>query len=101
MEYKIIITKEYKEWLKKENLRSRVQIGKRLALIKLSGHFGVQKDLGNGIHELKWGGGRRLYYAYIPVNNILLLLGGNKNAQSQDINQAQKILKAYIYEIKE
>lgn len=43
------------------------------------------------IWELKWVGGRRIYYAYLPAQKILLLLGGNKNGQDKDIKQAKKI----------
>lgn len=35
--------------------------------------------------------GRRIYYVIIPENNVLLLLGGNKNGQDKDIRQARKI----------
>ena len=65
--------------------------------IETEGHFGtIREDLGKGVSELKWKNSRRIYYAYIPKENILLLLGGNKNGQSKDITQAQKILKEYI-----
>ncbi len=43
------------------------------------------------IWELKFNDGRRIYYAYIPEKNILLLLGGNKNGQEKDINKAKKL----------
>jgi putative addiction module killer protein len=97
MRYTIIKTQEYDDWLASETMKSRFQIAKRLEKIETEGHFGIiREDLGEGVSELKWGGGRRVYYAYIPEAKILLLLGGNKNGQSQDIKKAQKILKEYI-----
>lgn len=39
--------------------------------------------------------GRRVYYVYLQDEEILLLLGGNKNGQSYDINQAKKILREH------
>ncbi len=97
MLYKIAKTTEYTDWLSSESMKSRFQIAKRLEKIESHGHFGtIREDLGDGICELKWGNGRRVYYAYIAEAKILLLLGGNKNGQDYDIAQAKKILKEYI-----
>jgi len=97
MRYKIIKTEEYDDWIAGETMKSRFQIAKRLEKIENEGHFGIiREDLDEGVCELKWGIGRRVYYAYIPEAKILLLLGGNKNGQSQDIKQAKKILREYI-----
>lgn len=97
MQYRIIRTTEYDEWLADEPLKAQVQIEKRLSNIEIDGHFGTIKDLErDGIWELKWKNGRRIYYYYLPISKILLLLGGNKNGQNYAISQAQKILKQYI-----
>jgi putative addiction module killer protein len=97
MRYTIHKTEEYDDWLLSETMKSRFQIAKRLEKIESEGHFGViREDLGGGVSELKWGNGRRVYYAYIPETQIVLLLGGNKNGQNQDITRAQKILREYI-----
>ena len=97
MRYKILKTEEYDDWLLGETMKSKVQIGKRLEKIESEGHFGsIRDDLGEGVSELKWVGGRRIYYTLIHKFNVLLLLGGNKNGQSKDITQAQKILKRYV-----
>lgn len=96
MGYKIYKTEEYDDWLLRETKKSRFQIAKRLEKIETEEHFGtIKENLVEGVNELKWVNGRRIYYAYIPVDEIILLLGGNKNGQSQDITQAQKILKKY------
>jgi putative component of toxin-antitoxin plasmid stabilization module len=34
----------------------------------------------------------------IPVSQVLLLLGGNKNGQTKDIKQAEKIYKEWVYD---
>lgn len=98
MKYRLIKTPEYEEWLNNETLKSKVQIGDRLERIESDGHFGICKDVGDFVSELKWGNGRRVYYAIIPPDNIVLLLGGNKNGQDKDIKRAKKILKNYIEE---
>lgn len=89
-------TTEYDEWFEEETKKSQVQIDDRLSKIEDEGHFGTHKDLEDGVFELKWVGGRRIYYALIPEKNIILLLGGNKNGQNKDINKAKKILQRYI-----
>lgn len=97
--YRLILTEEFEVWLDKESPRSRYQIDTRLAKIRLDGYFGTHKsvssyekgELKNQIWELKFNDGRRIYYAYIPEKNILLLLGGNKNGQDKDISKAKSI----------
>jgi putative addiction module killer protein len=95
MKYRLIKTPEYEEWLCDETLKSRVQIADRLEKIETDGHFGVHKELGDDIAELKWGNGRRIYYAFVPEANVLILLGGNKNGQDKDIKKAKKLLHKY------
>lgn len=76
-----------------------MQINKRLSLIKYEGYFGDHKSvsyyekggLKDKIWELRWKDGRRIYYAYIPETQILLLLGGNKNGQAKDVSKAKAI----------
>lgn len=95
MRYRVLKTTQYEDWVNKESLKSQVQIEKRISNIETDGHFGVIKDVDDYVWELKWANGRRIYYAYLPGTNILLLLGGNKNGQSYDIAQAKKILREY------
>lgn len=95
MRYGIKKTIEYENWIVGETEKSKVQIADRLANIELYGHFGTIKDVSDGVWELKWKNGRRIYYVYIPETKILLLLGGNKNGQSYAIAQAKKILRKY------
>ncbi len=96
MRYTIITTEEYDDWIAGETMKSRFQVAKRLEKIETEGHFGTIRDVDEGVFELKWANGRRVYYAYIPETKVLLLLGGNKNGQSKDITQAQKILRENI-----
>lgn len=84
---------EYVEWFENESPKSRLQIESRLFKIEEEGHFGNHKDLKGDLWELKFNDGRRIYYILIPENNVLLLLGGNKNGQSKDISYARKILR--------
>lgn len=62
----------------KQSEKSKLQIEKRLDRIKDEDHFGHIRNLGDGLVELKFNDGRRIYYTIIPVNNVILLLGGGK-----------------------
>lgn len=98
MKYKILATDEFVNWLDEEHARSRVQIAKRIDNIQEEGYFGDHKQVREHVWELRWANGRRVYYSLIPVSEVLLLLGGNKNGQTKDINQAEKIYKEWVYE---
>jgi putative addiction module killer protein len=86
---------EFTQWLEQQTPRSRIQIEDRLSRIRDFGHFGKARDLGGKLAELKWENGRRVYFAMTLDSEgriVILILGGNKNGQSKDINQARKIL---------
>lgn len=97
--YRLLQTEEFENWLDQETARSQYQIDMRLAKVRLDGHFGTinnvsKNDKGctkNRIWELKFNDGRRIYYASFPEQNILLMLGGNKNGQIKDITKAKGI----------
>lgn len=57
--------------------------------------YGKHRNLANGITELKFDNGLRLYFTEINNEILLLLLGGNKQRQSNDIKNAQEYLKDY------
>lgn len=99
MGYKILTTIEYDEWIDEQTARSRVQIADRLDKIEDVGYFGDHKVVRKSIFELRWKNGRRIYYTLIPSEQVLLLLGGNKNGQSKDINQAEKIYREWVSDV--
>jgi len=85
------------EWI--DGLRdrtARVRIRVRLDRVSL-GNFGDTKALGGGLHELRidHGPGYRVYFGQAGHRIILLLCGGTKQAQSRDIQQAQKYWHDY------
>ncbi len=94
--YAIFKTEEYDEWIEEKSDKEKLQIASRLDKIEKEGHFGDIRDLEDDLWELKWRNGRRIYYAYIEEQNVLLLLGGNKNGQDKDITRARKILSKKI-----
>jgi putative addiction module killer protein len=85
----------FANWLRKlrdEQARARVQIRiRRLSL----GNFGDVRPVGEGVSELRidYGPGYRVYFQQIGSLLVLLLLGGNKKTQDEDIAKAKKLAK--------
>jgi len=59
------------------------------------GNFGDHKSVGNNISELRitTGPAYRVYYTKQNDEIIVLLIGGDKSSQSEDIKKANEILK--------
>lgn len=93
MTFAIYPLQKYEEWFQSQTEKSKLQIEKRLDMIKREGHFGHIRDLGDDLFELKFNDGRRIYYTIIPVNNVILLLGGCKNGQDSDIRKAKNSIQ--------
>ena len=88
----------FTQWL--ESIRDKVaqaRIRGRLRRIEL-GNPGDYRSVGHGVFELRlhFGPGYRIYYGQIGHEVVLLLAGGTKSAQEQDIQQA----KHYWFEYK-
>lgn len=82
---------EYENWYKKLDHLTRAQIEKRLATVKNDGHFGNSRHLVNGLCEMKFNNGLRIYFFRSGHSEITLILGGTKHAQSKDIKKAKNI----------
>lgn len=73
-----------------ESARARINVRiRRLAL----GNPGDVKPVGAGVSELRidYGPGYRLYYAQRGPAFIILLVGGDKRTQQQDMQLAQEL----------
>ena len=89
-------TEHFKKWLSRLNdLRAKAKILIRLDRIQNNGHFGDSKSLGNGLHELRIpeGKGYRIYYVRKDEAAIILLVGGDKSTQSEDIIKCLNLLE--------
>jgi putative addiction module killer protein len=94
MIYEIETTEAFDAWLKKlRDRRAALAVLSRLDRAKL-GNFGDAKAVGNGINEMRLfiGPGYRLYYVIREGRIILLLCGGDKSTQTQDIEKAKEML---------
>ena len=79
------------EWLAGlTDKEARARIQARLAVVA-TGSLGDVRSVGEGILELRirWGPGYRVYFARIGEVVVLLLCGGDKKAQDEDIKTAK------------
>ena len=87
----------YRKWFESiRDIKIKARIEVRLTRIEL-GNFGDHKAVGNGVFELRFtfGSGYRIYYGLDGQNIVLLLLGGDKSTQTNDIQNAKKYWSDY------
>lgn len=92
---KINKTKEFQSWFESLTIKEQLKVESRLEKIHNLEHFGDAKSLGQGLAELRWTNGWRVYFAKENNSIILLLCGGNKNAQKKDIQKARILIQKY------
>lgn len=96
--YKLRQTDEFEEWLTKlRDMSAREIIGKRIVRVQ-TGLFGDSKPVGSGVSELRFniGPGYRVYYQLRGSVVILLLCGGDKSSQVDDIWRAKLIAERIV-----
>lgn len=87
-------TIEFDKWFRKLNdVRAKAKILFRLQKLEQESYFGDCKSVGAGISELKinYAKGYRIYFSRSDRQIILLLIGGDKSTQQQDIEKAKEI----------
>lgn len=90
-------TQPFTEWVEAlTGAQARARIQARLARIAL-GNFGDHKPVGDGVLELRidWGAGYRAYFARIGATALILLCGGDKTTQQEDIARAKSYLQDF------
>ena len=93
MNYEVRQTKEFSKWLKKlKDVLAKVAIVRRLDRMK-EGNFGDSKSVGSGVFELRVdvGKGYRVYFTNKNNRVVILLVGGDKSTQEEDIKTAKKM----------
>lgn len=78
------------------DIKAQIKINKRLNRVNL-GNLGDYRALREGVFELKidYGSGYRIYFGQIGTTIVLLLCGGDKSTQDQDIRQAIEYWQNY------
>ena len=86
---------EFDEWLDgiKDNM-TRIRLNRRLDKVQ-RGNWGDIKPLQDGVWEMRefFGAGWRMYYIQHGDVVIVMLGGGDKSTQQQDIDRAVKLSK--------
>ncbi len=77
--------------------RTRRRILQRLVRIQ-SGNYGDYKSLKDGVFELRltFGSGYRIYFGEDGDTIVVILFGGDKSTQQQDIEKAKAYWKEYV-----
>ncbi len=76
--------------------RAKARIRTRIARVRL-GNLGNYEPVGNGVLELKisYGPGYRVYFGQVGVKLVILLCGGDKSSQAEDIRRAIEYWEDY------
>jgi len=86
-------TDEFAEWLAElRDSRAVARIVARIRRVAL-GNFGDVKGVGDGVGELRidYGPGYRLYIVRRGRDVVVLLCGGDKSTQDEDIARAKRL----------
>jgi putative addiction module killer protein len=92
----VVQTEVYARWFARlRDDHARARIDKRIRRLSL-GNFGDVKQLREGVAELRisYGPGYRVYFTLIEKEAVLLLAGGEKSSQENDIQTALALAKA-------
>lgn len=86
-------TEEFSGWLCR--LRDANAVARIVGRIRRmeTGNPGDTKSVGQGVLEMRidYGPGYRIYYVHRGARIVILLCGGDKRTQQQDIKRAQKL----------
>ena len=90
-------TDDYRDWI--ATLKDRAGLARVLMRVDrlIHGNPGSHRDLTEGVSELKVdvGPGYRVYYSLRRQTLLLLLVGGDKSSQKQDIAEALELNRKF------
>ena len=92
---KVLRTNEFETWLSDEPAKTQALVESRIVRLEHYDHFGDAKYLNEGLSELRWKNGLRVYFARVHTRTVLLLHGGGKNDQKNDIKKAKLLLQRH------
>lgn len=88
-------TAEFSRWLRR--LRDANAVARIVARIRRmeQGNLGDSRSLGAGLMEMRvdYGPGYRVYYVHRGATIVILLCGGDKRTQRQNIKRARKLVE--------
>ena len=86
----------FQDWLESIDPQARKRVN--IALLRLEdGNTGSLKSVGDGVHEIRltFGAGWRVYLGREGNRLVILLHGGTKRRQSNDIAKAKELWRQY------
>ena len=93
----------FRQWLMQlRDKKTQVTIAQRIERLR-QGNPGDFKRLNKDLYELRihYGPGYRVYYTILRDSVVILLCGGAKGTQQQDIARAQNYCNDFLERIKE
>ena len=90
----------FTEWVQGLDGAIRARINARIARFE-DGHFGDHKSVGDKVLEARFffGSGYRVYFSISGEQVILLLTGGDKSSQTNDVAKAKEFLISYLEDL--
>ena len=89
-------TNQYTRWESSiRDIRARARVEMRIRRLSL-GNPGDVQPVGEGVSEMRihYGPGYRVYYKQIGLEIVILLAGGMKKTQSEDVALAKEIARS-------
>jgi putative addiction module killer protein len=89
-------TEEFSGWLRRlRDANAVARVAGRIRRMEM-GNPGDSRSVGQGVLEMRidYGPGYRIYYAHRGAQIVILLCGGDKRTQQQDIEKAQRLAEA-------
>jgi putative addiction module killer protein len=85
------------KWISSLSVKDRTRIFTRLDRVE-TGNLGDHRSLEEGVSELRFhfGGGYRVYYGETDDIIVLILCGGNKSSQKNDVIKAKQYWKEWL-----
>lgn len=94
----VVKSETYEQWFHKlKDRQAKARINMRILRIQQTGHFGDTKAVREGVSELRidHGPGYRIYFMQRGSVVVVLLAGGDKRTQDEDIKTAIKVAKEW------
>ena len=87
----------FREWLGTVDVAVRARIQARVLRFE-TGNLGDHKSVGGGVWEVRlmFGGGYRIYFGKDGNSIVVLLAGGDKSSQPEDIFRARGFWREYL-----
>jgi putative addiction module killer protein len=90
-------TDEFSDWLRRlRDANAVARIASRVRRMEM-GNPGDSKSVGQGVLEMRvdYGPGYRIYYVPRGAHIVILLCGGDKRTQQQDIKKALRLAETF------